>query len=95
MSLTLPVPEWFVGKKWLDNDVDGLMQSKRDKLETQNGAKAFQFGDVRLVHSIKRVTIPAVIGQTKCQIETEVVPVNIPNAFEQNITEKSRYSPGH
>lgn len=63
------------GEKWLDNYVDGLNQNE---LETQTSAKAFRFGDGRLVHSTKRVTIPAVIGQTKCHIETEVVPVDIP-----------------
>ena len=40
--------------------------------------RAFKFGDGRIVHSTKRVKIPAKIGQTKCHIETEVVPTDIP-----------------
>ncbi|KAI4873784.1 hypothetical protein NFI96_002219, partial [Prochilodus magdalenae] len=63
------------GEKWLDNYVDGLKQSE---LEIQTSTKAFRFGDGRLVYSTKRVKIPAVIGQTECHIETEVVPVDIP-----------------
>lgn len=40
--------------------------------------RAFKFGDGKIVHSIKRVKVPAKIGQTRCNIETEVVPVDIP-----------------
>ena len=66
------------GEKWLDNYVSGLQQNELAKLETKDSARAFRFGDGRLVHSTKSMKIPAVIGQTKCHIETEVVPVDIP-----------------
>ena len=83
------------GEKWLDNYVSGLQQNELAKLETKDSARAFRFGDGRLVHSTKSMKIPAVIGQTKCHIETEVVPVDIPFALKQSITEKSRCCVGH
>ena len=66
------------GEKWLDHYVAGLQQSELAKLQTKDSARSFRFGDGRVVHSTKSVKIPAVIAQTKCHIETEVVPVDIP-----------------
>ena len=66
------------GEKWLDHYVSGLRQSELAKLETKESARAFRFGDGRLVRSTKSVKIPAVIGRTKCHIDTKVVPVDIP-----------------
>lgn len=40
--------------------------------------RPFKFGDGKVVYSVKKVKIPAKIGTIKCNIETEVVPVNIP-----------------
>ncbi|XP_029629926.1 uncharacterized protein LOC115207015 [Salmo trutta] len=66
------------GAKWLDSYVSELnMKEVQNMIDTPSN-RAFKFGDGRIVHSTKRVKIPAKIGQTKCHIETEVVPTDIP-----------------
>lgn len=66
------------GQKWFDHYVSGLKTAELKKLKRTDSARAFKFGDGKVVHSTKQVKIPAMIGQTKCYIETEVVPVDIP-----------------
>lgn len=66
------------GEKWLDSYVHTLKESDKKKMENVQSRRAFKFGDGQVVHSTKRVKVPAKIGQTKCHIETEVVPVDIP-----------------
>ena len=66
------------GEKWLNHYLSGLHQSELMKIHNAKSARSFKFGDGRIIHSTKKVTIPAMIGQTKCKIETEVVPVDIP-----------------
>ncbi len=66
------------GEKWLSDYVNGLTQSQLSKIKETQSARPFKFGDGRVIHSTKKVNIPAMIGQTRCQIETEVVPADIP-----------------
>lgn len=65
-------------EKWLDHYVGQLTQDELLKMKDVKSARPFKFGDGRIVHSTKKVKIPAVIAQTKCHIETEVVPADIP-----------------
>lgn len=68
------------GQEWLDNYNTVLRKKsvKRMKETETQSHRPFKFGDGKVVYSVKRVKIPAKIGNTKCNIETEVVPVNIP-----------------
>lgn len=65
-------------EKWLAHYVGQLTLDEFMKIKDMKSARPFKFGDVRIDHSTKKVKIPAVIAQTKCQIETEVVPADIP-----------------
>lgn len=68
------------GQEWLDNYSTVLQKKSAKRLketETQSH-RPFKFGDGKVVYSVKRVKIPAKIGNTKCNIETEVVPANVP-----------------
>lgn len=66
--------------EWLDSYMTKLNQSELTSLKKteQCSHRPFKFGDGKVVHSMKRIKIPAKIGQTKCNIETEVVPAKIP-----------------
>ena len=68
------------GQEWLDNYNTVLRKKsvKRMKDTETQSHRPFKFGDGKVVYSVKKVKIPAKIGNTKCNIETEVVPVNIP-----------------
>lgn len=65
-------------EKWLDHYVSGLTQSELLKIEDIKSVSSFKFGDGSVVQSNKKMKIAAMTGQTKCQIETEVVPIDIP-----------------
>lgn len=75
--MTQPVQK-LCGEKWLEDYTSGLPQSELLKIDDKQSARPFRFGDDKVVYSIRKVTIPARIGHTKCKIETEVVPANIP-----------------
>lgn len=68
------------GEKWLDSSTKDLEQSQINKLlQTEfPSCRPFRFGDGQVVHSNRKVRLPAKIGQTRCHIETEDVPADIP-----------------
>lgn len=48
-------------------------------LQTETpSSRPFRFGDGNVVHSTRKVKLPARIGQTKCCVEAEVVQADIP-----------------
>lgn len=55
-----------------------LPQKELQKIKDEKSTRPFRFGDGKNVQSTRKVTIPAKIGQTRCKIETEVVPADIP-----------------
>lgn len=68
------------GQEWLDNyctviKKDTVKAMKKTEIQSH---RPFRFGDGKVIYSVKRLKIPAKIGHTKCNIETEVVPANIP-----------------
>ena len=79
------------GEKWLECYVNGLSQEQTNKLfKTENpSCRPFRFGDGNLVYSTRKVKLPAKIGQTKCQIETEVVKVDIPLLLSKTSLKKA------
>lgn len=66
------------GEKKLEDYTSGLTQSEFLKISDKQSARPFRCGDGKVVHSTRKVTIPARIGHTKGKIETEVVPADIP-----------------
>lgn len=66
------------GEKWLEDYTRRLPQSELHKIVGEKSARPFRFGDGEVVHSTRKVTLPAKIGQTRCKTETEVVPADIP-----------------
>lgn len=58
-----------------DHYTSGLTQRELLKNKDTKSERAFKFGDGRVVHSTKKVKIPAMIGQTRCQIETGGVDI--------------------
>lgn len=50
-----------------------------DLMKTETvSCRPFKFGDGKVIYSSKSLKIPAKLGETKCYIETEVVPANVP-----------------
>lgn len=66
------------GENWLKQYVGTLKTCDKKKLIKQPSIKRFKFGDGNVVQSSQKVTIPAKIGDTQCNIETEVVRADIP-----------------
>lgn len=66
------------GGKWLEYYTSGLPQSELLRLDDKQSARPFRFGDGKVVHSTRKVTIPTKIRYTRCKIETEIVPADTP-----------------
>lgn len=65
----------------------GQTQSELLIMKDIKSARPFKFGNSRVVHSTKKVKIPVMIGQTRCQID---IPLLL-----SKTSLKSRYSFGH
>ncbi|KAL5018539.1 hypothetical protein ScPMuIL_004261 [Solemya velum] len=66
------------GRKWIDHYLDTLDSEEKFKVKRKTNDKNFKFGDGVQVKSSENMTIPAKIGETVCNIETEIVGVDIP-----------------
>lgn len=79
------------GEKWLESYVNDLSQEQVYKLlKTENpSCRPFRFGDGNLVYSTRKMKLPAKIGQTRCNIETEVVKVDIPLLLSKSSLKKA------
>ena len=79
------------GEEWLDSYITGLSKSESEKMKRteQRSNRPFKFGDGKVVHATRTLKIPAKIGQTKCNIETEVVPVKIPLLLSKSSMKKA------
>lgn len=68
------------GQEWINNYIAELSQNEiKDMRKTETHShRPFKFGDGKVVYSNRKLKIPAKIGQTRCHIETEVVPASIP-----------------
>ena len=62
------------GKRWFKKFEGELNQD----IPTEKSSRTFKFGDGKVVHSFSRATLPAKIGHTYCNIETEIVEADIP-----------------
>ena len=47
------------GEKWLDDYISELPQSELQKVSDKQSARPFRFGDWKVVHSTRKVIIPA------------------------------------
>lgn len=84
------------GQEWLDNymTVSGKKKVKSMWKTAIQSHRPFMLGDGKMVYSVKKDKIPANIGNTRCNIETEVVPVNIPLLLSKTSLKKADSS-GH
>lgn len=58
-------------------------------MEDIKSARSFKFGNGAIVHSTKKVKIPSMVGKAKCQIGTDVVPVDIPLLLSETSLDKA------
>lgn len=74
------------GEKWFKQFME---QTSKKNVPTFESNRAFKFGDGKVVHSFKRATIPAVIGNTHCKIDTEIVKADIPLLLSKSSLKKA------
>ncbi|KAL5020643.1 hypothetical protein ScPMuIL_002273, partial [Solemya velum] len=74
------------GERWFDNFVE---ENKNKKIYKSDSHRAFKFGDGQKIYSFKRAIIPATIGETPCNIDTEIVKADIPLLLSKNSLKKA------
>ena len=79
------------GEDWIDSYITALSKSESENMKKteQHSNRPFKFGDGKVVHSTRKLKIPAKIGQTKCNIETEVVPPQRPVLLSKSSMKKA------
>ena len=68
---------------WFNNYLEELDESLMDKVSITQSHVPFRFGDGRKVHSFISAKIPALTGNTSCQVQVESVKENIPLLFSK------------
>ncbi|MEL6943457.1 MAG: hypothetical protein AAFO82_12375 [Bacteroidota bacterium] len=66
------------GFGWLDDFLEKLSDYEYSNIKEEPSTVTFTFGDGVAVKSVKRITIPCVIGNLRGTITTDVVNTNIP-----------------
>ena len=78
------------GQQWLNNYIDLLDDDQKLQVKRKPSDHIFRFGDGQQVQSEQQVTIPAIIGGTKCTIETDVVESKLPLLLSKNSLKKAQ-----
>ncbi len=66
------------GRTWLSKFLESLGDYEKMGIVNEASGATFTFADGVTVPSLKRVTLPCVIGGMKAEIVTDVVECNIP-----------------
>lgn len=66
------------GRSWFEEYTSSLNASDSASITFTESSRAFRFGDGKMVTSDKSAVIPAVIGQEKVSIRTDIVDADIP-----------------
>ena len=83
-------PTTVCGKRWLECYLKSLPEDMREKVKYRKSAKTFRFGDGKPVLSESLVSIPAVIGGTRVNINAEVVPCDVPFLLSKKAMSKAK-----
>lgn len=73
------------GEKWFNL----FCEEVNEAVPKVRSWRAFKFGDGRLVYSFQHATKPAIIGGTRCSIETEIVKSDIPLLLSNSSLKKA------
>ena len=66
------------GKIWLDCYLNSIPKEELLKIVDKDSDTRFKFGDGKTIESLKKVIIPARIGNVDIKIETDVISTDIP-----------------
>ena len=66
------------GKPWFKAYLESLREVDKKRVSYESSMNIFKFGDGKKVGSLKRATIPAVIGSVETTITTDIVDSDIP-----------------
>ena len=64
-------------------------QGNSAMVQSESSSKVFRFGDGKCYEATRKVTIPAMIGDTEVQIETQAVNCALPLLLSKNSIQKA------
>lgn len=73
------------GKRWLRD----YLKTIKSTINSKRSHKPFRFGNGKTIYSFKKVVIPAVIADTRCKIEIEILDINIPLILSKTSLKKA------
>ena len=77
------------GKTWMNCYQDTLTELEKQNIKERPRFTQFKFGDGRKITSIKKVIIPATLGDIKVNIETDVIDEDIPLLLSKDSMKKA------
>ena len=66
------------GEVWLNQYTNSLLDEEKQSVRNYSSKSVYRFGDSEQVQASRGVSIPAFIGNTKVQINTDVISKDLP-----------------
>ena len=80
------------GRKWFSTFVESLTEPERSNIKTTTGTYPYKFGDGAIVMSTGSVILPAILGEQKVGISTNIIEKDIPLLLSREAMKKARMS---
>ena len=78
------------GKIWLEDYLKNLTEYEKSKITEKESKTNFTFGDGKSYQSLKCVTLPCHIGNTRANITVDVVECNVPCLLSKKAMKKGK-----
>ncbi|XP_066913250.1 uncharacterized protein [Clytia hemisphaerica] len=77
------------GDVWLEQYVNSLSDEEKREVKHHHSKSLYRFGDGEQVQACGRVSIPAIIGNTKVKINTDVIPKDLPLLLSKSFMKRA------
>ena len=74
---------------WLDEYIKSLSDEEKREVKHHHSKSLYRFGDGEQVQACGRVSIPAIIGNTKVKINTDVIPKDLPLLLSKSFMKRA------
>ena len=77
------------GEVWLDEYLKSLTNEDQAKVKKYSSKSVYRFGDGEQIQATHGASIPAVIGNTKVKINTDIIPKDLPLLLSKSFMKRA------
>ena len=77
------------GEIWLNEYINSLTESQKKNIKHYHSKSLYRFGDGEQIQAIRGISIPAIIGNTNVQINTDVITKDLPLLLSKSFMKRA------